>query len=82
MLNGNGIESLKMAKRMRNQIKVFVLINSPFPQLRDNCLEEGADYSFDRIKGVEDILELLNSWPAAIISWLPCIAEPLSIVRR
>ena len=64
MPNGNGIEVLKSAKKNRNMIKVIVVTNYPYPQLRDKCLDEGADYFFDKMNGLEDTWEILNKWAA------------------
>ena len=64
MPNGNGIEVLKSAKKNGNKIKVIVVTNYPYPQLRDKCLEEGADYFFDKLNGLEDIWEILKRWAA------------------
>jgi len=62
MPNGNGIEVLKSAKIKGNKIKVIVVTNYPYPQLRDKCLAEGADYFFDKLSGLEDIWKILNRW--------------------
>jgi len=64
MPNGNGIEVLKSVKISGNKIKIIVLTNYPYPQLRDKCLEEGADYFFDKLNGLEDIWKILNGWAA------------------
>ena len=64
MPNGNGIEVLKSAKLSRKKIKVIVVTNYPYPQLRDKCLEEGADYFFDKLSGLEEVWEILNRWTA------------------
>ena len=64
MPNGNGIEVLKSAKINGNKIKVIVVTNYPYPQLRDKCLEEGADYFFDKSSGLEEVWEILNKWAA------------------
>lgn len=64
MPNGNGIEVLKSAKINGNKIKVIVVTNYPYPQLRDKCLEEGAEYFFDKSSGLEEVWEILNKWAA------------------
>jgi len=57
MPNGNGIEVLKSAKKYGNKIKVIVVTSYPYPQLRDKCLEEGAEYFFDKSSGLEEVWE-------------------------
>jgi len=66
MPKGNGIDVLKVAKKKGNKIKVIVATNYPYPQLRDKCIEEGADYFFDKLDGLEEIWEILNKWAADI----------------
>jgi DNA-binding NarL/FixJ family response regulator len=44
----NGIEVLKKIKESRRRTKVCMLTNYPFPQYKKRCLDEGADYFFDK----------------------------------
>ena len=64
MPNGNGIDVLKIMKKTGNKAKFIVITNYPYPQLRDKCLEEGAEYFFDKLNGLEEVWEILNRWTA------------------
>ena len=64
MPNGNGIDVLKIVKKTRNKAKFIVITNYPYPQLRDKCLNEGADFFFDKSSDLEEVWEMLNKWAA------------------
>ena len=44
----NGIEALKEIRKSGSRATICVLTNFPYPQYRDRCFAEGADYFFDK----------------------------------
>ena len=44
----NGIETLKEIRKSGSRSTICVLTNYPYPQYRDRCYAEGADYFFDK----------------------------------
>ena len=59
MPDGNGIEVLKEVKQNKKAPVVIVLTNYPYPQLQRKCLEEGANYFFDKSDNYEGVLEII-----------------------
>lgn len=44
----SGINALKEIRKNGSRAKICVLTNFPYPQYRDRCFAEGADYFFDK----------------------------------
>lgn len=44
MPGGSGLDVLRDLKETEHNSKIIMLTNYPYPQYRDKCLEEGADY--------------------------------------
>jgi DNA-binding NarL/FixJ family response regulator len=55
----NGIEVLKKIREMGLRTKVCMLTNFPYKQYKDKCLEEGADYFFDKNQDIHQILDVI-----------------------
>ncbi len=48
MPGGSGIDILKHIKNDKSPTIVIILTNYPYPQFRQRCLEEKADFFFDK----------------------------------
>ena len=48
MPNGSGIELISYTKKKYPSTKVIMITNYSTDQYRDKCIEEGADYFFDK----------------------------------
>jgi DNA-binding NarL/FixJ family response regulator len=60
MPKGTGIDVLKSVKSQNPQTVVIILTNYPYPQYLEKCMEEGADYFFDKsteFSRITDIIE-------------------------
>ncbi len=55
----NGIEALKTIKESGGRTKVCILTNYPYPQYKERCLAEGADYFFDKNKDFQQIASMI-----------------------
>ena len=55
----NGLDMLRDIKESNPDIKVIILTNYPYPQYRRRCMEEGADYFFDKSSEFEKVPEVL-----------------------
>ncbi len=55
----NGIEVLKKIKERNNKLKVCIFTNYPYSQYKEKCLEEGADYFFDKNINFQEIKNLI-----------------------
>ena len=58
----NGINVLKCIKKVKPDIKVIIITNYPFPIYKNVCMDEGADFFFDKSGGLETITEVLDRW--------------------
>jgi DNA-binding NarL/FixJ family response regulator len=56
-----GIEALGRIKEKRPAIIVCILTNYPSRQYRARCLEEGADYFFDKSSDIQILEETLRN---------------------
>ena len=61
MPGGNGIEVLKEIKKYSKAPIVIMLTNYPYPQYRKKCMEEGADFFFDKSTEFEKLNLVLES---------------------
>ena len=60
MPGGGGFRAIKTIKQQQPTPVVIVLTNYPYPQYRQRCLENGADYFLDKSSDFERIPELLQ----------------------
>lgn len=60
MPGGNGIDTLKNIKEMKQAPMVIILTNYPYPQYRNKCMEAGADFFFDKSSEFEKVMEVLE----------------------
>ncbi|MFC1563971.1 response regulator transcription factor [candidate division KSB1 bacterium] len=57
---GNGISIIKAIKDRKKPPVVIMFTNYSYEQYEINCLEEGADFFFNKSEGIEKITEVLN----------------------
>lgn len=55
----NGIDLLKEIRAKNLPSRVIMLTNYPYPQYRKKCEELGADYFFDKIAEIEEMLNVI-----------------------
>lgn len=60
MPGGSGIEVLKNIKKDKSAPLVIMLTNYPYPQYRKKCLDEGADFFFDKSTEFEKLVEVFK----------------------
>jgi DNA-binding NarL/FixJ family response regulator len=58
----NGLDVLREIKQAVPGIIVIVLTNYPYPQYRRRCMEEGADYFFNKSSEFRRIPEVLEGY--------------------
>jgi two-component system response regulator DevR len=58
MPGGTGIDVLKHIKKEQPDTVVIVLTNYPYSQYRQECMDEGADYFFDKSLEFEKAIEV------------------------
>lgn len=56
----NGIDVLKQVKREKHPPKVIMLTNFPYPQYKQKCMEEGADFFLDKSTEFYEITEIIK----------------------
>ena len=62
MPGGGGIHVLKTIKKKTNCTPIIVVFtNYPYPQYRKKCLEEGAEFFFDKLTESEKMIETIDS---------------------
>lgn len=57
---GNGIEVLKNIKKDKKSPLVIILTNYPTSQYRKKCMDEGADFFFDKSTEFNKIIGVLK----------------------
>lgn len=55
-----GIFVLKMIKKSLKETIVIIFTDYPYPQYRTKCMEEGADYFFDKATESEELIDLIK----------------------
>lgn len=66
MPKGSDSDVLFDIKKMNPAAKVIVLTIDPYPEIRNKCLDEGADYFFDKSTEFQKMVSVLRSMlPAA-----------------
>lgn len=58
MPGGSGIEVLKHIKKEQPATVVIILTNYPYSQYRQECMDEGADFFFDKSLEFEKAIEV------------------------
>jgi Response regulator containing a CheY-like receiver domain and an HTH DNA-binding domain len=48
MPGGSGVDVLKYIKKEQPSTVVIILTNYPYPQYRQECMDEGANFFFDK----------------------------------
>lgn len=56
----NGIDVLRDIRHGGSTSRVIIFTNYPFPQYRQRCMKEGADYFFDKSTDFEKVQTLLE----------------------
>jgi len=56
----SGVDVLRTVKQIDPAPKVIILTNYPYPQYRKRCMEEGADFFFDKSTEFEKVLEVFR----------------------
>jgi DNA-binding NarL/FixJ family response regulator len=57
MPGGSGIDVLRHIKKEQPATVVIILTNYPYPQYRQRCMDEGADFFFDKSTEFSEITE-------------------------
>jgi DNA-binding NarL/FixJ family response regulator len=60
MLGGNGIDVLHHIKEEQPDTVVIILTNYPYPQYRQRCMDEGADFFFDKSTEFNEVTEVFK----------------------
>lgn len=60
MRNGAGIRSLHVMKHIDPPPRIIVLTNEAYPEIRNRCLAEGADYFFDKSTEYQEMMAVLS----------------------
>lgn len=64
MRNGAGIRSLQEMKHIDPPPRIIVLTNEAYPEIRNRCIAEGADYFFDKSTEYQEMVAVLSDMPA------------------
>jgi len=60
MPGGSGIDVLKELKAMNPEAMVIMLTNYPYPQYREKCMKEGANFFFDKSTEFERVVDVVK----------------------
>jgi len=55
----NGIKVLEALKKNKHKTKICVFTNYPYPQYQKRCIQEGADYFFDKNIDFQEVKNLI-----------------------
>ena len=55
----NGIHVLRAVKLARPETQIIMLTNYPYPQYQKKCLDEGAEYFFNKYTDFEKVVEVI-----------------------
>lgn len=61
MPKGSDGDVLFDIKKMNPAAKVIVMTIDPYPEIRNKCLDEGADYFFDKATEFQEMVSVLRS---------------------
>ena len=56
----SGLNVLRDIKASNPATKIVILTNYPYPQYRSRCMEEGADFFFDKSSEFEKVTEVIS----------------------
>jgi len=56
----SGIEVLKELRQQDCTCRICVFTNYPYPQYKQKCMTEGADYFFDKSEGFQSLIDTLD----------------------
>ena len=56
----SGIDVLRDIKKSAPTTKIIILTNYPYPQYRKRCMEEGAEFFFDKSTEFEKVPEVIR----------------------
>ena len=60
MPGNGGLSALKVIKSKNLAPVVIILTSYPYPEYRKRCLEDGADYFFDKSNEIEEMINILK----------------------
>jgi DNA-binding NarL/FixJ family response regulator len=60
MSGGHGIDVLHYIKKEHPDTVVIILTNYTYPQYRQRCMDEGADFFFDKSTEFNEVTEVLK----------------------
>ena len=58
----NGLDILRDIKASNPATTIVILTNYPYPQYRIRCMEEGADFFFDKSSEFEKVPEMMRTY--------------------
>ena len=58
----NGLDVLQDVKASNPATKIIILTSYPYPQYRSRCMEEGADFFFDKSNEFEKVSEVMRTY--------------------
>ncbi len=64
LAEGSGLAVLEAVKRLAAPPRVAVLTNHPSQPYRTRCAEQGADFFFDKARGLDALLDVCRSMVA------------------
>lgn len=67
MPGGSGIDVLQHINKTSPYIVVIILTNYPYPEYREKCMQQGADYFFVKSKELDSVFEILKDMAASAI---------------
>ena len=62
MPGGSGVDVLHDIKRRNPEIKVIMLTAYPHPEVRNRCVQEGADYFLEKSTEFTRVAPILSDW--------------------
>ena len=60
LYESNGIDVLKNIKKESFVPRVIIMTNHPYPRCRQKCMDEGADFFFDKSTELEKVTDALR----------------------
>jgi len=60
MPKGGETDLLCDVKKVNPTAKVIVLTNDAYPEIRNKCIDEGADYFFDKSTEFQEVVSVLK----------------------
>jgi DNA-binding NarL/FixJ family response regulator len=60
MPGGSGVDVLRIIRTAIPNVKVIMLTNYPYPQYRNLCINNGADYFFDKSNEFNKVADIIK----------------------